>query len=569
MCNNYKTLTVFTVLLAANSVFGQNKMLIPDTVSGQTINLELKSGNHNFYPSKSTKTLGANGNVLGPTLMIMSGDSVHVSVKNSLKDTTTIHWHGMHVPANVDGGPHTFILPKSVWSPSFKVMDKAATYWYHPHLHHKTNEHVSKGISGFIIVRDNEETLLNLPRTYGVDDVPIVIQTKCFDVNKQIVVNSNSDSVPMVNATINAFYNMPAQVVRLRLLNGSSQRVFNIGFSEVNQFYQIASDGGLLDQPVLKTRLMLSPGERAEILLDLTEFKGKTVVMTSFGSELSNGIYGASNPGMGPMLTLDGYNPNPLNGSDFSLLNIYVGSTTKNAVTSILKDLVVVKRINRDSVDITRRLTLNPESMGRNQLNGRFLINSKSFDMGYIDYDIPLNNVEVWSIQNMSGIAHPFHIHDVQFNLLSRNGSPPPLNEEGWKDVVLIKPQETVEFITKFEDFADTLTPYMFHCHMLTHEDEGMMGQFIVRSQKTAGISFVEDDLIIYPNPVRSGVYIELESGNIMEQTEIFDATGRLVHSELIKGLNKLFLAFNYSSGIYTIRVSSGNQIVQKKLIKL
>lgn len=172
----------FWVLLTTLSN-AQNPLYIPSTLSGNNIALNLNSGTHQFFPGINTATMGANGNILAPTLILDQGDMVNMQVTNNLSDTTTMHWHGMHVAPENDGGPNSLILPGSTWSPSFTVMDKASTYWYHPHLHHKTDKNISKGIAGMIIVRDSFEATLALPRTYGLDDFPIIIQTKGFDTN--------------------------------------------------------------------------------------------------------------------------------------------------------------------------------------------------------------------------------------------------------------------------------------------------------------------------------------------------------------------------------------------------
>ena len=151
------------MILVSSQISAQNPLLIPDTLSSTNINLTLQNGTHQFYSGINTSTMGANGNILGPTLIFNQGDFVNITVDNQLSDTTTIHWHGLHVSPENDGGPHTYILSGDTWNPGFTVMDKAATYWYHPHLHRKTNEHVSKGIAGMIIVRDNDEATLTLP----------------------------------------------------------------------------------------------------------------------------------------------------------------------------------------------------------------------------------------------------------------------------------------------------------------------------------------------------------------------------------------------------------------------
>lgn len=540
-----KITTLIITLLTL--LFSQNQLIIPDTLTGNNIYLSLGDGTHQFYNGINTTTMGANGGILGPTLILNKGDAVDITVENQLSDTTTIHWHGMHVSAENDGGPHTTIPPSATWNPKFTVLDKAGTYWYHPHLHEKTNFHVTMGIAGFIIVRDSEEAQLNLPRTYGVDDFPLAIQTKNFDLNKQIIFPSNTDSVVMVNATIDAELEIPAQIVRLRLLNGSSQRVFNIGLTNSLEFYQIGSDGGLLEKPIVMNRLQLASGERAEILVDLSGKEVQTIELLSYASELPNGIYGAAIPGiamgMGFGLEMDGYNPNPLNGNDFKIMQFKVTNPTVSPITSIPSMLVNVEPILESEATLTRTLTLSPEmgnmgqGMGMDVLNGKFLINNQSFDMDVINYDIPFNNTEIWSITNMSPIGHPFHIHDVQFYILDRNGNSPPLNEQGRKDVVFVNPMETVRFITKFDDFANSSVPYMYHCHMLTHEDDGMMGQFIV-TDPTVGVDNEDESNLlqnfsinsVYPNPFNPNTKIvyQLDKSGLVN-ISIFDLRGRLI----------------------------------------
>lgn len=548
--------------------FGQNPILIPSTLNGTNIDLTLMNGTYQFYNGINTTTMGVNGDILGPTIILNKGEFVNFSVNNQIGETTTIHWHGMHVAPENDGGPHTTIAPNTIWQPSFTVLDRAGTYWYHPHLHEKTNEHVSKGIAGVIIVKDTEEAALILPRTYGVDDFPLVVQTKDFDANNEIVVPSNSDDVIMVNATIDASLIVPAQVVRFRLLNGSSMRVFNIGLSGNQTFYQIASDGGLLSSSNAITRLQLSPGERAEILVEFSGMQGQTVFLKSYASELPNGIYGSTNPGIGPGLTLSGYNPNLLNGTDFNIMQFEMVAPTANAITSIPVSLTTLTPISETSSNLTRSFIMTPVSMGPNQLNGDFVINGDSFNLNVINYEIPLGNTEIWSITNQSAIAHPFHIHDVQFFVLDRNGNLPPLSERGLKDVILVKPMETVRFITKFEDFSSVTVPYMYHCHMLFHEDRGMMGQFLV-IDGTAGVNDfnLNNGISIYPNPTKDVFYIKTIDGLIVERIEIIDVLGRILKSlDNISNKEPTELG-NLSQGVHFIKISSNQGVLIKKII--
>ena len=283
-----RLLPVFLFLTALSNA--QNPLAIPDTLTGTAINLSITDSMRTWYAGFPTNTIGINAAYLGPTLILNKWDSVQFSVQNNLLDTTTVHWHGLHIAPEKDGGPHTTILPLSGWNPSFTIRDAAGTYWYHPHLHMKTAEQVTKGAAGFIIIRDSLEAQLNLPRRYNVDDFPMVIQTRAFDANKQFIVESASDSVVLVNGTLNPFLQVPAQVVRLRLLNGSTERVYNLGLDNNQTFYQVGSDGGLLAQPVALNRLRLAPGERAEILVNLSGMQGQQANLVSYASEFPNGI---------------------------------------------------------------------------------------------------------------------------------------------------------------------------------------------------------------------------------------------------------------------------------------
>lgn len=477
-------LPAFALCVFSFNTNAQNLLTIPDTVSGSVINLTLQTGSVQFKPGAATSTMGANGNILGPTIILQKHQQVTLNVNNQLGEQTTIHWHGLHVAPENDGGPHIIIPPGTTWSPSFEVLDWASTHWYHPHLHHHTNEHVQKGIAGFIISRDAAETAINLPRTYGVDDFPLVVQTKAFDVNNQIIPLSDLDSNLMVNATINPYLDIPAQVVRLRLLNGSSQRYYNFGFSNNLQFHQIATDAGLLSSPVALTRVMLAPGERAEILVNLGALQGQTIYLINYGAELPNAIYGAAQPGMGAGQTIPNYNLNPINGTNRNVLQLNVVAPTTNPVTTIPSALVTHTPWQANQAKITRTFTLTSTGQGpSNVLLGPFQINAAFFDMDIINFEVPENNIEIWEITNQSPIGHPFHLHGFPFYVLDINGNPPPPNLQGRKDVIHIPAGlGTVRFITKFENFTHDSLPYMYHCHMLFHEEDGMMGQFLVKA---------------------------------------------------------------------------------------
>lgn len=554
---------VFTILVSAFALHAQNPLQIPPLIQSTNITLTLDEGTTEFYPGIITNTMGANGNLLGPTLLMTQGDNVSITVDNQLADSTTIHWHGMHVAPENDGGPHTAIPQNGQWNPQFTVLDKAGLNWYHPHLHMHTDEHVSKGIAGLIIVRDAEEAALNLPNTYGVDEFPLVLQTKGFDANGQIVIHTNLDTSVLVNGTVNTIATFPAQVVRLRVLNGSSQRVMEFGFSDNRTFQLIGTDGGLLTAPLALTRYRLAPGQRIDVLLDLTTSLGQNFQLMSFGSEIPSGHYGAAQPGMGAGATssLIGYTSNPLNGSNYQLLDITVGAPTASPVTTVPSALASFTPLLEASANATRTLTFT-SSTAMNNLNGPFLINGAGFDMMTINYTIPLDNIEIWSLTNQTPIAHPFHIHDVQFFILDINGVAPPAHLQGYNDVILVPGgMGNVRFIAQFSDHANDSIPYMYHCHMLMHEDEGMMGQFLVTAPNASLPEGSAQSWALYPNPSEGKVTIQST-----QETDfrVLDARGSLMRNFSAAGSSEIEMFFE--PGLYFLHDAIGN--VQRFVIR-
>ncbi len=472
----YVTLSIFFV----GSGSSQSPLHIPDTLSGNEIFLKIQHAEHEILPGFKSQTIAYNGNYLGPTIILKKEQLVKMHVENLLGEPTTTHWHGLHVSPENDGSPHVVIQPSMDWITEFKVMDQAATYWYHPHLHGKTFEHVMKGAAGLILIRDDDENKLKLPRSYGVDDFPIVFQFQTMDQNsKQIKIENDFDNITLVNGTYLPELNCPAQMVRFRLLNASSRRILNLGFDNRKSFYQIATDAGLLDQPVLLDRITLGGGERAEILVDFSADLGKTLAWVQYGNELPLGYPGG--PVMGGMLPLG-----PLDNRSFKIMDLNVGSPTANPVYTKPDLLVKNDPINASGVmERTLRFTAQPMMSPTN-----FFINGEKYDENKINFSVSLNDKEIWNITNQTMMAHPFHIHGNPFYVLSVNGNNPAENMLGRKDVVIIPPfNGNVRIITQYLDFHHPVLPFMYHCHILSHEDDGMMGQFLVKS----GINLAKD----------------------------------------------------------------------------
>lgn len=490
-------------LIAAQAQFTQ-PLHIPDTLLGPIVPLSMGQGQIQLRNGLPTATFAYNQNsYMGPTLIFRRGWSIQASVHNTLSDSTSLHWHGIHLPAHADGGPHSPILPNQQWNPHFTCLDRASTYWYHPHFHQKTARQTLMGAFGFIIVRDAEETALALPRRYGIDDFPLAIQTVELDAQNQFKPEGLQDSLVLVNGTTNPFLEVPAQVVRFRLLNGSNARNFYFGFQENLPVYQIGSDGGLLTQSLPASRIRLAPGERAEFLVNFSGRTGQNFLLKSFGSEIPSGVQG------GPTIPVPIGEPSmysPLNGIDFDVMQIRVMAPTAQAIQNIPGTLAQPSRLDESQAVEQRQITFSSVVPG--SPSGPFLVNDSLFRLDRVDFQIPANQIEIWNIHNQTTVAHPLHIHGLQFFILDRFGAEPSPEEQGRKDVVLVYPNEQMRIIARFPGFADSSMPYMYHCHILTHEDEGMMGQFVVVAP-TSSAPKQRLNFRIFPNPFQHWIQTE------------------------------------------------------------
>ncbi|MEY2829671.1 MAG: hypothetical protein RIQ33_1529 [Bacteroidota bacterium] len=573
-----KKIFLILFLLFSKNIYAQTALPIPPSLKGTTFNLTIQDGVTQFYPGINTPTYGINGSLLAPTLLFNKGDVVTLNVTNTLTgngNSTTIHWHGLHVPASADGGPHQIINQGTTWSPSFKVLNQAATFWYHPHGMNKTDLHVAKGIAGMIIVKDTIESKINLPRTYGVDDFPIIIQTKDFDILHQIAISTQTDTAHIVNGVINPYLNAPSQVIRLRLLNGSSGKTFMLGFSNNMNFHLIATDGGLLDSSQTMNRIRLSNGERAEILVDFSLFSGGNIYLKNFGSELVHGIQGADSVGDNSINFIPNYYTNPLNGGDYDLLKINFIAPTSSPVMNIPAALTPLSTIPISSATHNRYFifdTITGMGIMPNFAAGPFAINQKLFEMDSINETVYLNTTETWTLINKTMVAHPFHIHDVEFLIVDINGNLPTKFQQGWKDVVLVMPGDTVRFITKFEDFADDHIPYMYHCHVLHHEDDGMMGSFVVIDTTQNGVnelSATTDGISIYPNPCNNELRITMKELRFEDvKIEVINMLGERIYYLLANRKSEIINTSELPNGIYFIKIITNEQIVTKKFVK-
>jgi len=547
---------LFTIGMVPALAIGQalNPMAIPPALDVDTFQLVVGEHQHQFYPGVTTTTFGVNGPYLGPTLILHQGDTSRFRVTNELQQVTNMHWHGMHVPGIVDGGPPREILPGEYWDLKYKVENPAGTYWYHPHPHMITATQATKGIAGMIIVQDAEEAALDLPRTYGVDDFPVVVQDRKFLANGNFVVGPYGDSV-IVNGTPHPYLECPAQLVRLRFLNGSNSRVYQLGFEDDRSFQVIAGDGGLLNAPVDVERISLSNGERWEILLDLSGMEGDSLLLKSFGSELPQTVPGSNN-----IL----WESSILNGIDFDVLRIRIGPPTASPVTAIPTTLGTATPIPEAQASRTRVKALTGNGMVG---MGMFRIDGQMFNMAVVNDTVTLGSTEIWSFPNNSNMAHPMHIHGCSFFVLDRDGVPPPPEEAGAKDVVLVDAGETVRVIAQFNHTTEGW-PYMYHCHNLMHEDNMMMLQFIVVDPLLGSIELHTGMMLLaFPNPVKNT--LNFRSSFPVLTVELRDNLGRIVYTGSGNyGLNGSLDLGTLPAGMYSLTLRNSEKMARTMVVR-
>jgi FtsP/CotA-like multicopper oxidase with cupredoxin domain len=440
---------------AVRSLPAVRELPIPELVSGSRIALRAQQGRTDFGQGGTAATLGLNGSYLGPTILLRRGQQVRIDVHNDLPEMTTLHWHGMHVPARMDGGPHSMIMPGTTWSPHWRVDQPAATLWYHSHPHGQTAQQVYRGMAGMLLIEDPQASDVGLPSTYGVDDIPLVVQDKRFTPDGELVVDPADgpstgflgDSI-VTNGALGTYLPVTTQAVRLRLLNASNARFYNFGFDDERQFAVVASDGGLLAAPVAASRVQLAPGERAEIVVRLNP--AETVGLNSTAPDL-----GSSRDA----LYSDG---------TFGVLELRAADRL-TASPPLAAHLADVPQADPSTAVTTRTFAV----------QGR-AINGRPMAMDRIDMAVPVDQTEIWEISNRDRQPHNFHVHNVQFRVLDIGGRPPPPELAGFKDTVYVAPLSTVRILLRFTDYTDRRWPYMFHCHLLLHEDLGVMGQFVV-----------------------------------------------------------------------------------------
>lgn len=423
-------------------------LLKPDkeTDTDMYYTITAQTGEVQLMPGEKTKTWGYNAPLLGQTVVFKKGKTIHVHLVNHLPEVTTFHWHGLVIPGPIeDGGCHAPVYPGEEKDISFKINQPAAFVWLHAHPCPSTAEQVWHGLACGAIIQDEHEAQMPLPRNYGVDDIPIILQDRRFHEHNQWDYRADYDPdgvmgpTPMINGTINPYFDVTTQKVRLRFLDGANRREWRLHFSDDLPFTQIAGDLSLLPHPVKMTKLMITCAERQEIVVDFGQYKPGDVVT----------LYSDDTPLVHFRI------------HEFAPDHTTIPTTLYNTPDPKVDADLPVHHVTLDGMD---------ESVA---------MNGKKFQMQRIDYQMEIGQVQLWDILNTNdkpGMIHPYHMHGCHFTVVSRNGHQPNPNELGLKDTIVVNPQEHVVIKVWFP----VPGVFMYHCHIIEHEDGGMMAQIKV-----------------------------------------------------------------------------------------
>jgi blue copper oxidase len=470
-----------------------------------TIALDARPGSMRFVANKDTATYGINGPYLGPAVRVRRGEKVVVQVSNGVPENITMHWHGLIIPGAADGGPHRVIAPGNRWQTELSIDQPAATLWFHPHYYPSTAQEVIKGLAGLLIVDDDEIARLPLPSQWGIDDIPLIIQDRRFTPDGQFfdrmnivaVTNGYIGDTALVNGAHYPEVRTARGWLRLRILNGSNARSYTLAASDDRSLHVIASDGGLLESPVELKQLLVHVGERFEVLVDGRSGSAFDLVTLPISQEIMR-----LPPFDRPLALMtirpdgrDGKGQLPSNLAVLPPLPDQLPPVSQELVMDMFKDMQGMMLLKRAGLMATAETgKINPEAVARvtdlivsepalsqsDQLSANG-VNGKPFSLDRIDFAAARNQPLRWRIAEGSDrMLHPVHIHGCQFRIISRDGKPPEAHRAGWKDTAPISAGGVTEILLRFPHSASRDDPYMAHCHILEHEDSGMMAQFTV-----------------------------------------------------------------------------------------
>ncbi len=414
-----------------------------------TYNLEASAFQWEISPGKTIEAWGFNKQIPAPVLRAQAGDTLVVRLTNNLPEATMIHWHGIRIPAAMDGtsAVQKPIMPGEVFEYRFEVPD-AGTFWFHSHANETIQ--MERGMYGALIVEDDTNLVTDGERIFMIDDMklnenneftkptwflPRAIERHDGRQGNTLLLNGKEDLAINVNG---------GQTERWRFINSSSARYFVL-YLGGKSFKTIASDGGLLEHPLTVTEALITPGERIDIAIDFTE--GETFAIESLAYD---------------RMTF-------LKAKRETFATVKVGES-KPSKAYIPERLRTIEPLASQDAAITRKVKLSVDPRIRDQKD--FKINDSTH---VNDKPVMVGELQIWEVSNTSRMDHPFHLHGFFFQVIEENGKAPEYM--AWKDTVNLKPKSTIK-IAWMPDNRPGM--WMYHCHIIEHHAAGMMANFEV-----------------------------------------------------------------------------------------
>jgi bilirubin oxidase len=408
---------------------------------------------------RTTELWGYNGAFPGPLIELREGQSVTIGFANRLGLDSTVHWHGLAVPTDQDGSPMDPVVPGADRVYTFEVpMGSAGTYWYHPHAHQTTTLQVGHGLAAPLIVRSADDPLAAMP------ELTLMITSLTLDSNGQVVTGATpmggmggmmmgGADVVLVNGQRLPLHTMtPGATERWRIVNATAGRYLRLSL-DGHPFTVVGTDGGLLGQPLPGlSEWLLAPAQRVEVIVTIAAQQSSRYALRDLG--YAGGMVGSAG---GELMTIE------------------TGRVPAQAPIAVPATLRPIADLGPASA--RQQIVL---SAGRMGMMGPFLINGRTFDMNRIDLETTVGRVELWDLVNTTFMDHPIHIHGTQFQMVARTvgGHAAPVPYPAWLDTVNVPAGETVTIKTR----QSLPGKRMFHCHILPHEDAGMMAVLDVKA---------------------------------------------------------------------------------------
>lgn len=428
-----------------------------DIGRGKPVRLDLRPAQTQFDKGKLVDVWGVNGQYLAPTVRVKSGDFVKLTYLNNLPQKVSINIQGLQAPTEMIGSVHRSLEPKSSWSPIVSINQPACTCWYHADTMLNSAFQLYRGLAGLWLIEDEQSKKTNLPNKYGVNDIPLILQDQLLNKNGVQVLDKNSPQFLgkrlFVNGQESPYLNVPRGWVRLRLVNASLSRDYELRLDNEASLHLIATGLGMLAEPVEMKTIRLAPSERVEVLVDLSD--GKT---TSLISGQKRDIF---------------YKIGHIFSNDDALTDNVILELRPEGMAAVINTKPNLPTFSLDEFNLKisqeRRITIRPSD---------YLINQKRFDPKRIDFSVAKGSIERWYLHSTQAVG--FTLQGAKFIIETLNRTPYPIQQLAWRDSVWLEADQEVTILVRFDHTAPEHLPFTFGVSNFMLRDRGTMGQFTV-----------------------------------------------------------------------------------------